>query len=261
MVSLDLLNEQSSPFDSRDIVIESINHPKLQYPATLDLRQDMPKVWDQGIDGPCSAFAAAAIKCWQEKKNYGLTEELSPYFVYNLRPNKPQAGMYPRSTMKILQEYGIPLRKSFNPRKMKDIKQIPESIFVEAANHKIIGYAKINTIEGLKKSLYMNGPAYIALPVYNGDSQFFIPRRGNKMLGGHAAVIVGYNKSGFIIRNSWGRDWNGDGHTIYYYKDFGIHFEIWTSIDDTSSQPIPGKNIRKKKDRKGILGLFKKIFN
>lgn len=260
MVSTLLLTEETSPFDSRDILIESVNHPSLSYPTTLDLRKDMPPVWDQGTDGPCSSYAAAAIKCWQEKKDYGLTKPLSKYFLYNIRPNKPQAGMNPRMTMQLLQKWGIPLDSSFIPRKMKDFESIPQWVLDEAANHKIIGYAKINTIEGLKKSLSVNGPAYIALPVYNSNYQFFIPQHKDNMIGGHAAVIVGYDKNGFIIRNSWGRSWGQQGHTIYHYKDFGIHMEIWTTIDDKSSELIQNKPVVKK-DRQGVFNIFKKIFS
>lgn len=259
MINKELLTEETSPFDSRDIIIESVTHPALTYPAVLDLRPDMPPVWDQGVDGPCSSYAAAAIKCWQEKKDYGLTKPLSRYFLYNIRPNKPQKGMNPRMTMKLLQKWGIPLERSFNHRRMKNLEDIPQSVLDEAANHKIVGYAKINTIEGLKKSLLVNGPAYIALPVYNNSYQFFIPQRRDKMLGGHAAVVVGYNREGFIIRNSWGINWGQRGHCTYYYKDFGVHMEIWTAIDDKSSAVNTHKN-NKSENRQNIFSIFKRIF-
>ena len=29
---------------------------------------------------------------------------------------------------------------------------------------------------------------------------------------GHACALVGYTEAGFIIRNSWGRDWGRDGY-------------------------------------------------
>jgi hypothetical protein len=262
----DLLTIESSPLDVRDLVIESI-HPEVEYPRVLDMRGDLPQVWDQGVDGPCSAFAAAAIKMWQEKKDYGLKEELSKYFIYNIRSNRPQPGMNPRDTMKILQKYGVPTAKSYNLRKMGIPERIPQWVWQEAENHRIIGYARIMTIEGLKKSLSKNGPAYAAMPVFNDSDSFWKPGFGDKLLGGHAVVIAGYNDQGFIIRNSWGRNWSNAGHTIYPYSDFGAHYEIWTMVDDPNSQPLtqaahprPVEEVKEVKSRKTILDIFKSIF-
>jgi hypothetical protein len=261
MVNIDLLNIESSEFDSRDLVIESINHPKFEFPAQLDYRPDMPVAWNQGADGPCSAYAAAAIKMWQEYKDYGSKEGLSQYFVYNLRPNYPAKGMTPRNTMRILKDYGIPYKKSFK-LKWKKVEEIPAHVLEEAANHKILGYARVMTIEGLKKSLYKNGPAYIAMPVFNDSAGFWKPKYNDRLLGGHALVVVGYNDKGFILRNSWGIGWGDNGHSIYPYQDFGAHYEIWTSIDDESSKPVIGARPpkRTKQDREGTLKKFISIF-
>lgn len=230
-----LLNEFTSPFDSRDYIVESINHPDQEYPETLDYRKDLPDAWNQGVDGPCSSYSAAAIKTWHEVMDVDLKEPLSPYFVYNLRSNYPESGMYPRDTMNILKKYGISKEKSFKKSKMKRFDDIPKEVLDEAYNFRIKGYAKVNTIDGLKKSLYKNGPAYIAMPVFHGDHNFWKPKFKGKMLGGHALVVVGYNKDGFILRNSWGTNWANNGHTIYPYSDWGAHWEIWTTIDDDSS--------------------------
>lgn len=254
-----LLNITTSPLDERDIVLETIINPSLQIQSDLDYRKDMPEVWDQGEDGPCSSFAVAAIKMWQEKMNYELDEELSQYFIYNIRPDKSIKGINPRVTMRLLQSWGIPRKKIYNNKPISDINKLSKEILDDARNHRILGYATVNTIDGLKGALIKNGPAYIAMPVYHDGATFWKGSRGDKMLGGHALVVVGYNNTGFIIRNSWGSDWNGDGHTIYPYTDFGMHLEIWTSIDDTTStKRIPA--ITPKPERKGIFGLFKKIF-
>ena len=45
-------------------------------------------------------------------------------------------------------------------------------------------------------------------------------------------------EEGFIIRNSWGENWNGDGYTLYKYTDWGKHWEIWCTIDKDFI-PIP----------------------
>jgi C1A family cysteine protease len=42
-----------------------------------------------------------------------------------------------------------------------------------------------------------------------------------KLLGGHAVLLVGYNKtnSTFIVRNSWGTNWGDRG---YFYMPFQV---------------------------------------
>lgn len=56
-------------------------------------------------------------------------------------------------------------------------------------------------------------------------------------------TVVGYDKKGFIIRNSWGKYWEGDGHCMYPYEDWGVHYEVWTTVDELTSKPIQSKNI------------------
>lgn len=263
MINTEQLNIEASGHDNRDLIIESINNPRFEFPKELDLRDDMPKVWDQGVDGPCSAYAVSAIKSWQEYNDYGNKEPFSRFFVYNLRKNYPAKGMTPRDTMKILHKYGIPYRSSFK-RRWNEVSEIPQEVLTEALNHKILGYARIMTIDGLKKSIYKNGPAYIAMPVYNEGDEFWKAQHGQRPIGGHAAVIVGYNQHGFIIRNSWGYEWADNGHSIYKYEDFGMHYEIWTTIDDKSSEAvIPAKELireRKKANRRSIIEIIKSLF-
>ena len=255
-MNVELLTEETSSFDARDLVVENITHPKLEIPSHVDYRSEMPPVWDQGRDGPCSAYTAAAIKSWQELKDYDLTEDLSKYFIYNIRPNKPVKGMTPRMTMQLLRLYGIPTRESYRRYRRNDINELPTWLLLEAKNHIIKGYARVMTIEGLKKSIYKNGPAYAAMPVFNDSGEFWKPKSGGSMLGGHAVAIVGYNKKGFIIRNSWGKNWGDNGHAIYPYEDWGAHFEIWTIIDEKSGALEP----RPPKKRSAVGKFLAKIF-
>ena len=60
------------------------------------------------------------------------------------------------------------------------------------------------------------------------------PNIGEKRKGGHAMTVVGYNKIGFIIRNSWGPYWGDMGYCNYPYSEWGSHWEAWTTIDDKS---------------------------
>ena len=45
------------------------------------------------------------------------------------------------------------------------------------------------------------------------------PKRG----GGHAFALVGYNKLGFVVQNSWGPDWGSSGFALLPYEDWVTH--------------------------------------
>ena len=53
----------------------------------------------------------------------------------------------------------------------------------------------------------------------------------------HAVVITGYNDAGgyWIIKNSWGDTWNGDGYFKVGYGECSI--ESWVDYVDTGSPP------------------------
>lgn len=74
------------------------------------------------------------------------------------------------------------------------------------------------------------GLAYGGLPVYNSSINEFWLKDGS-FEGGHAVAIIGYDKEGFIIRNSWGGMYGYNGYYHLKYEDFNNSFyEIWTMV-------------------------------
>lgn len=215
------------------------------YPATLDLREFLPAVKNQGGRGTCAAFAASTIKEYQERMDSGYKGRFSPEFVYFYRANKPDAGMQSRDVMKILNERGcctedeLPYARS----PTSPPEQISDAVNKIALNYRISEYARVTTIEELKTALYQNGCCYIAFPVYDVRPEFWRKSApGVALSGGHAVTVVGYNKVGFIIRNSWGTGFGDEGYVIYPYTEFGSHWDIWTAIDSKGSpKPPPEK--------------------
>lgn len=91
-------------------------------------------------------------------------------------------------------------------------------------------YAMIGSIPVLKTALVMNGPCIAGLPVKNSEVDDFW--EGPSLIGGHAILIIGYDKDGFIIRNSWGECYGYNGYSHINYNDFNKFYEIWTIIKD-----------------------------
>ena len=228
-----ICNLKKSLPDDRDYIFSSNN---LSIPKTLDMRSNLQHIRDQGDQGTCYAQSTACMKEWQEKQDNGFNEYFSPQFFYNNRSNKyddnnnNDEGMYGRDVMKLIKTIGICRENSYPYGKIEDKSKISNSIYQEAKEYTIKSYYRINTMIDLKESLYRNGPCLIAFPVYNYEKDFWI-KTSDSHKGGHAVVLVGYNKDGFIVRNSWGKKWGNQGYSIYEYKDWGCHWEIWTTID------------------------------
>jgi hypothetical protein len=229
---------EKSPEDSRDWKAE-ILLPNMPTPKTVDLRRYLPPVRDQGFQGSCVAQAAACMKEWQEHIEIDFKEHMSPQYIYNQRPNKPQEGMNPRDLMKILRKDGVCPESDYP---YGSFTNIPEWVHKVARNFRIKGYARIETIEELKTALNVNGVCILSLPVYNFLPRFWEKRLADAPYGGHAVAVVGYNKDGFLIRNSWGTDWASQGYTIFPYEDWGKHWEAWTTIDEKSYVPKPRRS-------------------
>ncbi len=72
------------------------------------------------------------------------------------------------------------------------------------------------------------------------DGKIPYPARGESILGGHAVLAVGYDdsitigmcKGAFLIRNSWGVGWGGEGygHLPYDYLLAGLAQDWWCLI-------------------------------
>jgi Papain family cysteine protease len=101
--------------------------------------------------------------------------------------------------------------------------------------------------EAIMSEILINGPVITGFMVHNNFSQFFKDHSGqvynttekSGKEGGHSVVIVGWGNEAdgtkyWIIRNSWGPDWNNDG---YFKLLRGVNFchcesGVYASIPD-----------------------------
>jgi len=63
------------------------------------------------------------------------------------------------------------------------------------------------------------------------DEGLITPRSPNdRTLGGHAFAIVGYNRKGFWLLNSWGEDWGLSGFALLTYEDWlNSASDVWVA--------------------------------
>jgi hypothetical protein len=218
-----------SPSDERDWAAEPLYDDVKRIPSNLDWRGHIQRVRNQGRQGTSLAFAGTCILEWYSRKILKCEITASAQFLYNARPDKTRTLMSPRDLMETLRTSGCCKEETY----AYGSKFLPTpEIFEEASKFKIDGYAKIRTMETLKRALLVNGPCLISFPVFNHTTKLWKQRKEHEKLGCHAMAVVGYNTKGFIVRNSWGEHWDTDGYCIYPYDDWGCHDEIWTVVNE-----------------------------
>lgn len=114
-------------------------------------------------------------------------------------------------------------------------------------NQKELGSCTANALAGALEFLMMRAcladgyPLVFGFSVYEGfESQKVaktgvvdMPKAGEKMLGGHAVLAVGYDDDAkrFTVRNSWGADWGKKGYFTMpydYVADRNLSDDFWT---------------------------------
>jgi len=232
------------PIDNRDIPMGLVL-PVFTTPASFDFTKGMSPVRDQGSQGTCVAFASVSgVKEYQDKQEYHKLIRLSPRFLYSLCKKfdgmPSEEGTYPRIAMKVLLNYGV-CHESFWPYLSKKILPL-KGADQDAKRFKIKAYARLKSLPEMKRSLLINGPFLAGVKVYQSwftkevEKSGFIcmPKRNEKVMGGHAICIVGYNDriKIFKFKNSWGAKWadNGYGYLTYEYINKYCS-DAWSATD------------------------------
>lgn len=185
----------------------------------------IPTVKDQGIVNSCVAHSLASFL---EETYKDSNTQFSTGFIYGYRPigYSQDEGMYPREAIKTLLKVGDVPKDKFNHNKeMPEIKKLVEDNFdslkLLADIYKIHSYARIYTNNEIKKLLYNDITVPISIPIYNNmqydKDTFIVQGPCGKCDGYHMILLVGWNEKGFILQNSWGKDWGNNGRAILPY--------------------------------------------
>jgi C1A family cysteine protease len=244
-------------------------------PASVDLRQYCSPIEDQGSLGSCTANATVGLVEYFERRAHGRFIDASRLFLYKATRDllhwTGDTGAYLRSTMGALSLFGVP-PEEYWPYNIAKYDVEPSSfLFSFAANYKAIKYFRLDPsgtppatlLTRIKANLAKGLPPVYGFTVYNSISQAAMsgkipyPAPGDRVIGGHANLLVGYDDhmtitntgngstttGAFITRNSWGTTWgdHGYGYLPYDYVTHRLAVDFWSLVKEGWTDTGPFK--------------------
>ena len=205
-----------SNIDGTEIIIDDVLE-NMDIPNKYSYVDFLPKVYNQGNDQTCVPHAISAFIYWYNGVN-NIDKDMSIDWIYDCRENKNADGMSMKEALKYIRNVGYTTKQGYKEIKKGNSPSLD----------KINMYGMLKSEFAMQRSLLVNGPFILALPVYDSNRPDFW--NGNNFEGGHAVACVGYDKDGLIIRNSWGRMWGSDGYCKLPYSDLYKMYEAWALI-------------------------------
>lgn len=262
---LQLLKQEKSIKDMRELVGVAETGKRLSVSASVDLRQWCSPIEDQGSLGSCTAQAGAGVVEYFEKRAFGKYIDASRLFLYkatrNLMHATGDSGAFLRSTMGALTLFGVPPEEYWQYSIPDFDNEPPAFCYAFAQNYQAITYYRLDPygtpkdalLNRIKTDLGAGLPPMFGFTVYSSVSQadktgaIPYPTAGEKIVGGHAVVAVGYDdartikntnrgavetKGALLIRNSWGTGWGeaGYGWLPYEYVLKGLAVDWWSLL-------------------------------
>lgn len=237
-------------FDERDLNYR----PRLQMlPAVIDQRPNDHYVMTQQGNS-CSGHAVASmINTILESKSPGV--HVSPYMLYALArrydefPDEDDQGASLRGALKGWFNHGVLPEEQWPTLQMNPEPDVDDpSVAAVAARMPMGAFYRVNAqrIDDMQSAVVELNAVVASATVHDGwltpvelqrDSEpaqgvyHIIERRVDaKDLGGHAFTIVGYNDVGFLVHNSWGRQWGGGGFATLPYDDWLVSaYDVWVA--------------------------------
>lgn len=248
-----------SSYDIRDYTIK----PETDFPKEFAL-STVP-VKNQWSKPTCTAHALSSVCEYHHLRQHGEYARFSTEFIYGLRENGYYIGdgMSIRDGLNTLLKYGDVYESDCEgnhdyEKAMSAVSKDVDNLKELAYPHRISAYFKINGADELKTALMKHGVVVASMKVYDkytlkNDVYTYDTKNDYGM---HAVLIYGWNEKGWLVQNSWGYLWGGDGRFVIPF-DFEFN-EMWGITDDITEDIVQPK---RNKWLDAIYAFINKIIN
>jgi len=237
-------NKSISVIDSKNNKIKVFAKPRVQ--SIVNLNDKLPKVYDQGTLGSCTACALAGMIYYF----HSSLKSLRLFIYYNERKldnNIPDdVGSTLENGIECLEKYGVCNENEWPYIINKFTIEPPKKCYINAKKHLVSKAKSIDeTLLNMKSFLTRGYPFVVGIRVYDSFVSRVVSITGivpmpnikkERLLGGHAVICIGYNDitQQWIMRNSWGKKWGINGNFFLPYSyllDNYLAGDMWTIIN------------------------------
>jgi len=207
----------------------------IEVPGATDLaafRNIGLPVLDQGTEGACTGFALATVANYllTRRGRQPLADECSAAMLYLMAkrydewPGEDYDGSSARGAMKGWHKHGVCARKLWQDSR-KD-REFTDARAADALGRPLGAYFRVNHLDLVAMHAAISEVGILSatasvhggwMNVIPGDTEI---KYQPGMVGGHAFAIVGYDREGFWIQNSWGPRWGSGGLIRLSYADW-----------------------------------------
>jgi len=255
--------------DARDYMYSAPEAVLSKLPKKVDLRSKMPKIYDQGQLGSCTANAiGAAFEFGQLKQGQKDFMPSRLFIYYNERAMEgtvdTDSGAMIRDGMKSVANAGVCTEDTWPYDVSQFTTKPPGKAYTEAKKHQALVYRRVlGQLHQMQGCLAQGYPFVFGFSVYESfmspdvatTGKVPLPPRGEQLIGGHAVLAVGYDDAiqSFIVRNSWGTRWGVKGYCTMpyaYLTDPQLARDFWAVYTVEPDAPSARRRTTKASGRK-----------
>jgi hypothetical protein len=250
-------------FDERDLPYIPRLDP-LQ--PTLDHRRNAYVLNQEG--NSCTGHAVAAmidtVYSSPELAPHGngtrpATKRVSPYMLYKLARRYDEfagdadVGSSLRGAFKGWLRHGVALENDW-PKLDVDLDLDDPEVRARCGEQPLGAYFRINPqrLDDMQSAVKELRAIAVSAAIHHGWADpvpmtkpgmarpILVIRRAatDDLRGGHAFAIVGYNRVGFLVQNSWGADWGRNGFATLPYEDWLDNaYDAWVARPGVPATP------------------------
>ncbi len=227
--------------------------------AIVSCYMETGMILDQGDEGKCTGYALATVinyLLWRDNLNGRYLDfvscpadfaikKVSEQMLFNLArvydewDGEDYEGSSCRGAMKGWNRHGVCEQSCW------EIKQDePNEGWDREARERPLGaYYRVDSdsISDIQSAICEVGALYVSATIHSGWwklkdysgklTDIPIIEYDEFPQGGHAFVMVGYTRHGFIVQNSWGKSWGSSGFAILSYNDWLENgMDVWVAV-------------------------------